>query len=128
MNVNLSRLTLLAVVFLLVGLKPYCQKKVLILGSSTSACWGPTVPGNCYVNRLLTFYNTPTPSLSIDNRAVGGFNVYKSMPLGYKPPPGRDTSLPFYSITDAIAANPDVILVNYPSNGYDVFSIKEAMY
>ena len=106
----------------------YPQKKLVVLGSSTSACWGPSTPANCYVNRLASYYNTPSPTISIDNRAVAGFNVYRSMPRGFKPPAGRDTSFPYYSITDALAANPDVILVNYPSNNYDIFSVAEVMF
>lgn len=114
-------------VFLFSSVASFSQKKLLVLGSSTSACWGPSLPANCYINRLSADYAAKGQPIIIDNRAVGGYNVYKSMPRSFKPPQGRDTALAYYSITDALAANPDVILVNYPSNSYDIFSIAEVM-
>ena len=81
----------------------------------------------CYVERLRKHLSGTSP-VTIDNRAVGGWNVYKSMPKGYIPPPRRDAPVDWYTITDAVSANPDIIIVNYPSNGYDVFTVAEVMY
>ena len=115
-------------VFLVSTVAAFTQKKLLVLGSSTSACWGPSIPANCYLNRLINHYTLNGQPVVIDNRAAGGFNVYKSMPLTYKPPVDRDLPLPYYSITDALATNPDVILVNYPSNNFDIYSIAEVLF
>src|SRR5687768_17939997 len=98
MKKYLQRLTLIVSVFLVTTIA-HAQKKLLVLGSSTSACWGPSIPANCYLNRLLNYYTVNGQPMVIDNRAAGGFNVYKSMPLTYKPPAGRDLPLPYYSIT-----------------------------
>jgi hypothetical protein len=103
------------------------QKKLLILGSSTSACMGPSTPANCFVNRLKAWYNRNSTTLVIDNRAVGGYSVYKSMPKGTVPPAGRDTVQPYFNITDGLASNPDFVLINYPSNGYDTYTVDEVM-
>lgn len=115
--------------FLLVTfLCSYTQRKVLILGSSTSAfptCFGPTNPANCYIERLKSFYG---PLLIVDNRAATGFNVYRGMPKTYVPPPDRDQPRDYFNITDGLSTNPDVVLINYPSNGYDIFSVTEIMF
>src|SRR5687767_8389213 len=102
MKMNLVRLTLMVSVFLFTTIAAYTQKKLLVLGSSTSACWGPSIPANCYINRLINHYTLNGEPFIIDNRAAGGFNVYKSMPLAYRPPADRDLPLPYYSITDAL--------------------------
>jgi hypothetical protein len=128
MNKNMLRLTLMVSVFLVITVAAHSQKKLFVLGSSTSACWGVSSPANCYLTRLANHYNLNGQPVVIENRAVAGFNVYKSMPLTYRPPAGRDLPTPYYTITDALAANPDVILVNYPSNNYEIYSVAEVMF
>lgn len=109
------------------------QKKLVIIGSSTSACTGPSGFSTCYVGRLNTFYNQQSPfDTLIIQKAVGGTNIYNAMPGSYIPPPDRvaqgyipDSRV---NITTALNENPDVILVNFPSNAYNVLSIPEIMF
>src|SRR5688572_13864302 len=119
--------SLLAVILWVLSVSSYAQTKILILGSSTSACWALANPADCYVQRLANHYASTSTPITIDNRAVGGWNVYQSMPETYTPPPGRSAPADFHNITDGLAANPDVVLVNYPSNNYDVYSVAEVM-
>lgn len=107
----------------------YSQKKLLILGSSTSTCfWGPSTVDSCYVSRLQRFYQDKGTPILLDNRAVAGDNCYNGMPLNYTPPDGRSVPRPYYNIADGLSANPDIVLVNYPSNGYDLYSVQEVMF
>ncbi len=119
----------LSFIFLLV-FNMVAQKKLAILGSSTSACTGPSTIDSCYVTRVQKHYQAIGTQLSITNLAVGGASVYRGMPSSYSPPPERSNETPdqFHNITAALATNPDVILVNYPSNGYDVFSVSEVLF
>jgi len=108
------------------------QKTLYIIGSSTSACYGPSVPESCYVSRLQRFYDQSGPQDTTVDRtlAVGGYSVYRGMPTGYVPP-YSDPALqpdPGHNITAAIAANPSVILVNYPTNGYDTLPIDSILF
>ena len=103
------------------------QKKLLILGSSTPACYG--LPADsCYVGRLQRYYQQKGTPVIIDNRAVSGDNCYQGMPTNYTPPADRNGPRSYNNITDGLQGNPDVVLVNYPSNGYDIYSIAEIMY
>jgi hypothetical protein len=77
---------------------------------------------------LQKYYADSGSPITIDNRAVAGDNCYHGMPLNYPTPPGRNAPRPYNNITEGLAANPDVVLVNYPSNGYDVFSVDEVLF
>jgi predicted nucleic acid binding AN1-type Zn finger protein/lysophospholipase L1-like esterase len=104
------------------------QKKLLILGSSTSTCFfGPSSVDSCYITRLQRYYQSIGSPITLDNRAVAGDNVYQGMPLSYTPPSGRNIPRPYNNITEGLAGNPDVVLINYPSNGYDIFTVEEVM-
>ena len=102
------------------------QKKLLILGSSTSACYNLSAD-SCYVGRLQRYYQSAGSPVVIDNRAVAGDNCYQGMPMNFTPPAGRSTPRPYNNITEGLQGNPDVVLVNYPSNGYDEYSVQEVM-
>lgn len=114
---------------ILLSVTMFAQKKILILGSSTSTCFfGPSSLENCYVTRLQRHFEAGGTAVQIDNRAVAGDNVYQGMPLGYQPPAGRQSPRPYNNITEGLQGNPDVVLVNFPSNGYDVFSVDEVLF
>lgn len=115
----------------LIGTSAIAQKKLAIVGSSTSACTGPTVFDSCYVGRLQTFYNQAEPlDTLIDNSfARGGNTVYSGMPSSFVSP-YSDALLqpdPAHNITAAIASKPDVILVNFPSNAFDTLPVARIM-
>ena len=105
----------------------HAQKKLLILGSSTPACYNIAFD-DCYTGRLLHYYQQTGSPIILDNRAVAGDNCYHGMPINYIPPAGRNAPRPYNNISDGLLSNPDVVLVNYPSNGYDVYSVAEIMY
>ncbi|MEO6931703.1 MAG: T9SS type A sorting domain-containing protein [Chitinophagaceae bacterium] len=105
------------------------QRKLLILGSSTSSCTIGQSTTGCYVNRLKTYYAQQGAPIQVANRAVAGEDVYRGMPTSYTPPPGRRNPNAGFNITDGLREeNPDVVLISYPSNGYDVFTVKEVMF
>src|SRR5687767_3712414 len=116
--------SLLTVILWLFSFYSYAQNKILVLGSSTSACVGPSNPADCYIQRLIAHHASTSP-IVVDNRAVSGWNVYQSMPEGYTPPPGRSTPADYFNITDGLADNPKTVLINFPSNNYDVYSVAE---
>lgn len=129
--------TVLFVILLFICIPFVCvaQKKLVIIGSSTSACFGfgDLFHPSCYVGRLVNFYNQQPPTdTSISNLARSGSNVYNGMPTGYVYPgadPGNSfVPDPSRNITAALAENPNVIIVNYPSNAYDALTITEIMF
>ncbi|MEO5889862.1 MAG: hypothetical protein ABIQ31_06385 [Ferruginibacter sp.] len=68
------------------------------------------------------------------NFGIPGDNVYAGMPSSYKPPPGRPNPDATTNITKAEVTlrslrnkSDGVIIVNYPSNEYDIYSIAEIM-
>ncbi|MBE7173715.1 MAG: T9SS type A sorting domain-containing protein [Williamsia sp.] len=109
------------------NLQVHAQKKLLILGSSTPACYGLSTD-SCYVGRLQRYYQQKGTPIVIDNRAVSGDNCYHGMPTSYTPPAGRNAPRPYNNITEGLQGNPDVVLVNYPSNGYDIYSVAEVLF
>jgi hypothetical protein len=122
------------IAFLCISCISNAQKKLVIIGSSTSACAGSSNFNNCYVGRLNAFYNQQNPfDTLIIQKAVGGTNVYNGMPGSYIPPPDRVLQGGYnpdsrVNITTALNENPDVVLVNFPSNAYNTLSIQEIMF
>lgn len=109
------------------------NKKLVIIGSSTSACTAVSF-SDCYVARLDAYYNGVNHPVNVDivQLAVGGHNVYRGMPSSYTPPalPGTHTYTPDpnNNITKALTLDPDVILVNYPTNAFEVLTIGQIMF
>lgn len=107
------------------------QKSLVIIGSSTSACFN--VPyDSCYVGVIGKYYDQQPPlDTSIYNDlSVGGYSCFKGMPSSYVSPYSDPAFQPdpTHNITAAIARHPSVILVNYPTNGYDVLPIDSILY
>jgi hypothetical protein len=112
-------------------------KKLAVIGSSTSACYGfGGPPGddmnfvNCYINRLVNYYAGLGTTVNLNNDAVTGMNVYEAMPTGTPPTVINGTTYspnPLKNITHAIAFGPDVILVNYPTNAYQYLDVHQVM-
>ena len=111
------------------------QKKLVFIGSSTTAGFGSTgyVSGttsdSSYVGRVLKYYNdlgmlTTTAGVNLGQSTT---DIYQAQPSWYVPPVGRNLPLAGRNITAALALNPDVIIVNYPSNSYDFLTVTETM-
>jgi hypothetical protein len=108
------------------------QKKLAIVGSSTSACFGASSFDSCYVGRLSVLYNqTPPWDTIVDNGfSKGGNTCFSGMPSSYVSPYADALLQPdrTHNITAAIASKPTVILVNFPSNAYDTLPIAKIMF
>jgi len=115
------------------GIVSHMPKKLVIIGSGTSACVGLDPATACYVGKVSSNYNKfAPPDTSIDNHlARGSTNCYNGMPSSYISPYGSGSiyaPIKDINITAALALNPDAVLVNYPTQAYDVLSISEIMF
>ncbi len=107
-------------------------KKVVWIGSSTTAGTGATTEDSAVCYR---FYNwgvkngliSNTSSASSCNLGVATTSVFNAMPTGYIPTGSQASPDPVHNVTAALALNPDIVIVNFPTNGYDVLSIPEIM-
>jgi lysophospholipase L1-like esterase len=105
----------------------YCaqsQAKIVVLGSSTAAGFGTTPyfpfdSDSGWVNRLRLSFNKNTMDgvdTTVVNLANGGFTTYHVMPTGFIPPANRPSPDPDRNVTKALSLNPDVVIINLPSN------------
>jgi len=111
---------LLAAWLLLPCLSPVAsiaQKKVIVvLGSSTAEGVGVTNPDSAYVRIVEHYYQNLGLIDTIYDLAVSGFTTYYAMPNSYVAPPDRPAHSWGFNVTSALALNPDVVLVNFPTN------------
>src|SRR5688572_335381 len=103
------------------------NKKLSVIGSSTSACIGPSSFATCYLGRLDTYQDGIGQPMDLFQLAVSGYNMYKGMPSSFVGPTPSWQPDPNNNITRALFFNPDVVLVNYPTNDYDVIHIDSVM-
>lgn len=123
---------LLASLFIIAANIARAQKRLAIIGSSTSACYNATIFDSCYVGRLYNYFNqNRNNDTAVDNGyAVPGYNCFRGMPTSFVSP-YPDPNLhpdPAKNITAAIASHPDVIIANYPTNSYDTLRIDSILY
>lgn len=106
----------------------YAQNKRLsVIGSSTSACTGPSSFANCYLGRLDAYQDGIGQPMDLFQLAVGGYTVYKGMPSWFVGPwPNLQPDVN-NNVTRALSFTPDVVLVNYPTNGYDTLRVDSIM-
>jgi lysophospholipase L1-like esterase len=101
--------------------KPF---RVVIIGSSTAAGTGATSMDSAWVNRYENYLKTLNPENQVVNLAKSGYQTYHLLPTGFKIPPKRPYPDTLRNITQALALQPDAIIVNLPSNdaaaGYGV--------
>ncbi|MEO5684135.1 MAG: T9SS type A sorting domain-containing protein [Chitinophagaceae bacterium] len=109
------------------------QKRLTIIGSSTSTCaFGLNSVTECYVYKLDQYYNQQAPLDTAVNNGLtlGGTNCYNGMPSSYVSP----YSAPYQPITNRNVTfaiddqHPDVMIVNYPTNGYNVLRVDSILY
>jgi lysophospholipase L1-like esterase len=116
----MRNLLFLAAGFLLPCLYPtasIAQKKVIVvLGSSTAEGVGVTNPDSAYVRIVEHYYQNLGLIDTIYDLAVSGFTTYYAMPNSYVAPPDRPAHSWGFNVTSALALNPDVVLVNLPTN------------
>jgi len=102
-----------------------------VQGSSTSACYGATNYNTCWVGLLDAYFDVPGKwDTKIDQVAKPGYSPYEGMPASYVPPAGRPLPDPNYDETKMVSflPLPSIVIVNYPTNGYDIYTITESMY
>jgi hypothetical protein len=109
--------------------------KIAVIGSSTAAGMGASTPDSSWVNLTQTYYQNLGEIDNIYNIARSGLTTYDGMPTGFIPPtdPGNPVTPDFpnqsYNVTLALQDNPDVVLVNFPTNDVaDNYSITETMF
>ena len=106
-------------------------KKVTVLGSSTAFGTGAT-PGFGWVDLLTASFNknkTDGIDTIVDNRALGGYTTYHSMPTGNFVP-NRPTPDEARNVTFVLnnSPRPDIVIINYPTNDIaNGYSAKEMM-
>jgi predicted peptidase/lysophospholipase L1-like esterase/chitodextrinase len=83
---------------------------IVVLGSSTAAGYGVS-QANSWVGRLDTWLTTNTTGHTLTNLAMGGFSTQDVRADGSSPTPDSNRN-----ITKALSLNPDIIIVNLPSN------------
>lgn len=107
-------------------------KRICVIGSSTSAGYFDNMypKDSSYANKLKKYYKDLGRIDTLFNIAVNGTDCYTGMPSSYVPPIGRNSPDSRYNITRAVnlVPKPDVIIVNYPSNGYDYMSFEEILF
>ncbi len=101
---------------------------IVVLGSSTAAGTGPRRAENAWVERYRAYLRQAFPKFRLINLAVGGYTTYHIQPADYAPPPGRPGPDVDHDITKALAAKPDAIIINMPSNDQaSSFSLAEQL-
>ena len=111
------------------------NKRMAAIGSSTTAGYNSTSPDSCWCGRFTKYYKCQMGIVDTSfNFGVPGTGVYAGMPSGYVPPKERPYPDETNNVSKAVAvlhtlAKPDdgVIIVNYPTNEYNIYSIGEIM-
>jgi lysophospholipase L1-like esterase len=112
-------LVLLFGVMIFVFNTTYGQVRLVVLGSSTSAGTGASVPDSAWVNRFQAAYakdKTDNQDTAVINLAVGGYVTYKIMPNEYIAPAGKPTADTAHNVTKALSYAPSIIIINLPTN------------
>jgi hypothetical protein len=110
-------------------------KRVIAIGSSTTAGNGATTIDSSWVRYLNRFYKCQLGIAdSVYNLGVPGSDFYRAMPTGYLPPafrPFPDTvhniSKGRFLLKDIINTADGVIIINYPTNNYNNYSFAEIL-
>lgn len=132
----MKRLQIICLLVLAINLPVLAQYRVAVIGSSTAGGTGAWPLDSSWVNRFNQYYKHKLQIVdSTYTLAVGGYPVYKGMPSSYVPPVNRDGPDHYKNVTMAnkvLASLPipgnAIVFVNYPSNKYEEYTIKEIMF
>jgi hypothetical protein len=110
-------------------------KRVIAIGSSTTAGNGATTIDSSWVRYLNRFYKCQLGIAdSVYNLGVPGSDFYRAMPTGYLPPafrPFPDTvhniSKGRFLLKDILNPADGVVIVNYPTNNYNTYSFADIL-
>lgn len=119
-----------AALFVLISHALFAQNdRIAVMGSSTAAGTGVPVD-SAWRSRIKKHYQDLNIIDTLYNLAQSGADCYMGMPTGYVPPAGRPLPNPNINITRALSfvPKPTVVIVNFPSNGYDTYSYEEILF
>ncbi|HVU99098.1 MAG TPA: SGNH/GDSL hydrolase family protein [Puia sp.] len=101
-------------------------------GGTINTGWNMTNddPVNSWPNRLRRYLKGVGVLDTLVNLAVMGEDIYQAMPqdrLDYPHVVGRPWPNPSANIVKALDFNPDIVIVNFPSNEYNLYTVTEVM-
>lgn len=124
------------VLSVLIAQSNYSQNyRMVALGTSTTAGLATSTPDSSWVRRFNYHYKYQLGVVdSTYNLGVSGKNLYNAMPTSYTPPAGRPLPDPLYNVTRAntllstlTTPSNGVVIINFPTGGYDTYTISEIM-
>jgi lysophospholipase L1-like esterase len=103
---------------------PIIENKIVVLGSSTAFGTGPKVIDSAWVYLLIKYEKRLNTKNVVTNLAKGGYTTYHVLPTNIKKTKNRPKPDIKRNISKALTFDPDIIIVNLPSNdasyGYTV--------
>ncbi len=101
--------------------------RIVVLGSSTALGSGATPIDSSWVNKYRKYMRTKHAQSNVINLALSGFTTYHILcPTGFVPPANRPVPDTAHNITKALTYNPDLIIINLPTNdAYRSFPLSE---
>jgi lysophospholipase L1-like esterase len=93
-----------------------------VIGSSTAAGDGASIPDSSWVNLTKVWYSSLGQLTNVFNLAVSGKTTFDGMPSSYSPPtaapgdPQPPPPLPDHNVTKVLSDGSDVVIVAFPSN------------
>ena len=125
-----SRFTLVIAFVAIFSFASSAQMTVVIMGSSTAFGVGASTYDSSWAGRITSYLNkniSDGRDTVFYNIAAPGYDSYQEMPTTFVPPPGRRSPDEAYNITKALSYNPDVVIINLPSNDISYGSSKGEM-
>ncbi|MBS1654507.1 MAG: SGNH/GDSL hydrolase family protein [Bacteroidetes bacterium] len=109
----------------------HAQKRLVVMGSSSALGTGASDTPLSWAGLLNSYFHQNTTD-GLDtlyfNIAHSAYTTYEEMPTSFVPPAGRPLPDPNCNVTKALSLNPDVVIINLPTNdAYYYFSKKEYM-
>ncbi len=102
---------------------------IVVIGSSTSAGTGASVPDSSYVNKFRNEIYQNDTRYPIFNLAQGGYTTYHLLPTGTTIPGGININIDTQrNVTAALSYDPAAIIINLPSNdAANNFSVEDQL-
>ena len=131
----MKHLYLLGIVLLCLNGAHAQTRKLAAIGSSTTGGTGAWPIDSSWLHRFNFYYKHTLHQIdTVYKHGVGGYSCYKGMPTSFVAPAGRPAPDPGNNISMAISKlrgldvpSNGVIIVNYPSNDYNIYTIAEIM-
>lgn len=115
--------TLILVVIMAISITPAVAqpKKLVVIGSSTAFGTGAQPIDSSWVRRINYYYKYQQSVVdTVYNIALGGYDPYHGLPSWYTPAMFYSTPDPERNITKANSFAPNVIIVSFVSNNFQV--------